>query len=239
MTQAAPRPLAGPDAPGPALAHLAGMPRVDLMPPEIAERRALRRLQTTCLAAVGATVLIIGALYYQAHSSVNSAQDRLTSAQAEQSRVQRQVNALAPISASYTAVLQAQQLVAEALGGEVRWSTQLRDLSLSIPANVWLTNMSITRGGATAAPAAPVRAVPGAVAAPTQIATISFTGVAVNRDDVATWLESLAKEKGYVDAYYSTAQEAPLGGKVLVNFSSTVKVTDAALSGRFTAPAGG
>jgi len=56
---------------------------------------------------------------------------------------------------------------------------------------------------------------------------------------VATWLESLGKEKGYLNAYYSTAQEAVLGLKALVNFTSTVTVTDAALSGRYTAPKGG
>jgi len=87
--------------------------------------------------------------------------------------------------------------------------------------------------GRTAAPATSgTNAIPG-------IATISFTGIALNRDDVATWLESLGKEKGYVNAYYSTAQAAALGLKPIVNFTSTVTVTDAALSNRYTTPNGG
>jgi Tfp pilus assembly protein PilN len=220
------------DVPGPALAHLSTMPRIDLMPPEIAQRTALRKLQAGCLAAVVISAAVIGGLYYQAHGSIGSAQTKLDAAETEQGHVQRQVTALSPVTAAYTSVQQAQNLVTEALGGEVRWSTQLRDLSLSIPDNVWISNMTIARTAGAAAPAAGALATPG-------IATISFTGVALKRDDVATWLESLAKEKGYVNAYYSTAQEAVLGQKALVNFTSTVTVTDAALSGRYTTPNGG
>jgi len=220
------------EVPGPALAHLSSMPRIDLMPPEIAQQEALRKLQAGCIAAVLLSVAVVGGLYYQAHGSVGAAQTKLAAAQTQESRVQGQVNTLTPVTAAYASVQQAQNLVTEALGGEVRWSTQLRDLSLSIPDNVWISNMTIARSAATAAPTLGAAATPG-------IATISFTGVAISRDDVATWLDSLGKEKGYLNAYYSTAQEAVLGMKALVNFTSTVTVTDAALSGRYTTPNGG
>jgi len=103
------------EIPGPALAHLDSMPRIDLMPPEIAQRAALRKLQTGCMAAVILSVAVVGALYYQAQGSVGSAQTKVGAAQAEQSRVQRDVTALTPVTAAYASVQQAQQLVAEAL----------------------------------------------------------------------------------------------------------------------------
>lgn len=216
------------------MAHLSSMPRIDLMPPEIGQQAALRKLQAGCVAAVLLSVAVVGGLYYQAHGSVGSAQTKLAAAQNQQSGVQSQVNTLTPVTAAYASVQQAQNLVAEALGGEVRWSTQLRDLSLSIPDNVWISNMTIARSAVTAAPA------PGAGAGATPgIATITFTGAAISRDDVVTWLDTLGKEEGYLNAYYSTAQEAVLGMKALVNFTSTVTVTDAALSGRYTTPNGG
>lgn len=158
------------------------------MPPEIGQQAALHKLQAGCVAAVLLSVAVVGGLYYQAHGSVGSAQTKLAAAQNQQSRVQSQVNTLTPVTAAYASVQQAQNLVAEALGGEVRWSTQLRDLSLSIPDNVWISNMTIARSAVTAAPAPGAGATPG-------IATITFTGAAISRDDVVTWLDTLGKEE--------------------------------------------
>jgi Tfp pilus assembly protein PilN len=118
----------------------------------------------------------------------------------------------------------------------VRWSTQLRDLSLTIPNNVWLTSMAVT-AAAPSATASSVTATASGNAA--GVATISVQGVAASRDDVATWLEQIASEKGYTEASYSTSAEQLFGSKVFVNFTSTVTVTAAAQSGRFTTLNGG
>lgn len=213
--------------PGPALGSLGSMPGVNLMPPEIAERAALQQVKVAAVAAVVLSALAVGGLYYQAHSGVSSAQKNLADAQQQQTAVQQQVTKLQPVAAAYAQVTAAKAEVAEALGGEIRWSGKLDDLSLSIPANVWLTNMSVATSGSAN----------GALAS-TGISTITFQGVATNRDDVAVWLESLARENGYANPYVSVTQETAVGSKVLVDFTSTVTVTDAALSGRYTSTSG-
>lgn len=213
--------------PGPALGSLAVMPGVNLMPPEIAERAALQQVKLACVAAVVLSALAVGGLYSQAHSGVTSAQKDLTTAQQQQADVQRKVTQLQPVAAAYAQVTAAKAEVAEALGGEIQWSHKLDDLSLSIPANVWLTNMSVATGGSAN----------GALAS-TGIDTITFQGVASSRDDVAGWLESLVAEKGYANPYVSVTQETVTGSKVLVTFTSTVTVTADALSGRYTSTSG-
>ena len=54
------------------------------------------------------------------------------------------------------------------------------------------------------------------------IGTVTFSGVGFNHDDVAVWLESLAKQKGYANPYFSTSTEALIGTRTTVNFASTV-----------------
>lgn len=215
-----------PGAPTPAVAHLASLPSINLMPPEIAEQAAVRQMKGVCAGLVALCLLIVGGLYYQAHSSVSSAKTDLATAQQQQSAVQAQVAKLAPVAQAYAQVASAKALVTEALAGKIEWSQQLNDLALSAPTGVWLTNMSVTAGPSTN----------GALASQ-GVASITFTGVASEqgltgtaglngaRDVVATWLESLANEHGYTDPYVTTTQEAYIGGVPVVNFTSTVTVT--------------
>ena len=206
------------------------LPSVNLMPAEIAEAARFRRFQLAMGATVVAAVAIVGALYVHDKSAVNSAQSQLTEAQNAHAAAQQSLDSLKSVSDIYNQVAAKQAMVAQAMGSEVDWSTYLSDLSLRIPDNVWLTNLNVTQNDA-AAPAAP-----GAV--PTGIGTITFSGVAYSHDDVATWLDMLAKEKGFANAYFSNSTKTKIGDKTVVNFTSSVDVTDAAKSGRFTKPAG-
>lgn len=238
--------VTGPEIPGPNLALLASMPRVDLMPPEMAERDALRRLQMGCVAAVVACAVAVGSLWFQAHSTVDDAKKNLATTQAEQQNVNRQVAQLSSVSASFAALERANQLVQQALGGEVRWSGQLRDLSMTIPANVYLTNMSVAAGtsGAVSETAGATSTTGSSTAStsnpatPGTIATITFQGTAASRYDVANWLNKIATMKGYVNATYSTSTERVINGVIWIDFNSTIQVTTDALSGRYAKPAG-
>jgi Tfp pilus assembly protein PilN len=236
--------VTGSEIPGPNMAMLATMPRVDLMPPEIAENEALRRLQMGCVAAVIACGVAVGSVWWQAHSTVNDAKKNLVETQNEQSVVNAKVSKLAPVAAQFAAVENANKLVQQALGGEVRWSAQLRDLSTTIPANVWLTNMTVASGtsapsGTTAGAAS--SATPGtstSAAAASGIATITFQGTAGSRYDVANWINQISGMKGYVGATFTSSQEKVLAGQVFVDFTSTVQITSDVLSGRYSNLAG-
>lgn len=212
------------------------LPRVNLLPPEIAEHRRFRRIQAGLAGSLVGAVAVVAALYVGAHGGVSSAQSELDTARAEQTGLQQQVAALGDVSATYGSVAAARAALATAMGDEVQWSRYLNDLSLRIPDNVWLTNMSVAPAGST--PAATTATTAAASGAPAAVATITFTGVAFSHDDVAVWLESLARQKGYANAYFTSSTEAKIGPRTVVNFASTVTVTADALSKRYTTTTG-
>ena len=57
--------------------------------------------------------------------------------------------------------------------------------------------------------------------------------------DVAAWLDSLANQKGYSNPYFSSSTESLIGPRTVVDFESTATLNADALSGAYTAPAGG
>jgi Tfp pilus assembly protein PilN len=217
------------------------MPRVNLMPPEIAAAARFRRVQFAMGGAVVAAVAIVGALYVNAHSKVGAAQAELDSAKAESTNLNNQLASLASVQDVYTQVSQRQALLSQALGGEVRWSFILTDLSLKVPDNVWLTNLEAqqTDLGFSATPgAAPVAPVAGTVTGPTTVGQISYSGVAFSHDNVASWLDALAKEKGFVNPYFTNSSENFIGPKKVYDFTGTADLTGEVKSNRYAKPAG-
>jgi Tfp pilus assembly protein PilN len=205
------------------------LPRVNLLPPEIAERARFRRIQLALGGGVLAVVGAVALLYVSAVGSVNEATVELETATATGTQLQAEKAKYADVTAVYARAAAAEAMLTQAMGEEVRYSQFLNDLSLTIPENVWLKNVSFAQ---TAVPPALGATEPG-------IGTVTFTGIGFKHDDVAVWLESLAKQKGYVDPYFSNSTEALIGERKTVNFTSTVTLTPDALSGRYTAPAGG
>jgi len=215
---------------------LDSLPRVNLLPPEIAETRRFRRIQIGLGGAVLGAVGIVALLYVAAASCVSSAQTDFDTANAKHASLQTEAAKYSQVTAVYARAAAAQAMLTQAMGEEVRYSQFLNDLSLSVPENVWLKNITFAQTGAAAT------AVPAAGANPLNaagIGTVTFTGVGFKHDDVAVWLESLASQKGYANPYFSSSTEALLGTRKTVNFTSTVSLTPAAYSGRYTKPAGG
>ena len=207
---------------------LNGLPRVNLMPREIAEAAKFRRFQFAMGATLLGAVVVVAGLTYQAHHGVAAAKQQLADAQAQQTNLQQQLNSLQSVQDVYDQYAAKQAVLQKAMGDEIRWSYYLEDLSLKIPSNVWLNNVSATEGAAGAANS-------GAAAATGAVGSITFAGVAFSHDDVATWLDVLAKEKGFTNPYFSSSTEGLLGTRKIVNFSSSVVLTPAAESGRYTA----
>lgn len=219
------------------------LPRVNLLPPEIAEARAFRRIQLGLGATVVGALGVVGLLYLSATGSVSSAQSDLDEAQATNQRLQSQAATYKNVTAIYAAADAAQQQLSQAMGDEIRFSQLMSDISLSVPSNVWLTNVTYAQAPRTAATAATQATAAAAVAAGTTLAaspagTFTVTGIAYSHNDVAVWLESIAGLKTYDSPYFSNSTEALIGTRRVVNWSSTANLTPAALSGRYLKPAG-
>ncbi len=207
------------------------LPSVNLLPPELAEQARLRRLKTVLAGGLVATVGVVGALYVGALADVDEATAQVAAVSSRSSELQAQTRALGHVDDLYRQADEAEDRLAAAMGEEVRFSQFLDGLSKDVPEHVWLADITFTQTPSTASA--------GAVAQGPGIGTVTFTGVGFNHDDVAVWLESLAKQKGYTDPYFSNSTEALIGTRKTVNFTSTVTMTPDAYSGTYSTPAGG
>ena len=200
------------------------LPRVDLLPPEIGQRRRLRRVQVALGGGVVAAVGLVAVLVVGAGSSVAAAQDDLDTAVATQGSLQQESGQYRDVTAAYQRSADAQAMLVAAMGEEVRYSRLLNDLSLSIPDSVWLTSAAWSQQPTTAGTGTP------------GLGTLTVSGVAYEHEDVALWLESLASQQGYVDPLLQTADKTLIGTREVVEFTSTVTLSPDALSGRYLTP---
>jgi Tfp pilus assembly protein PilN len=226
-------------------------PRANLLPPEIAERAALRRMQVMLAAAVIACGGIVGAVYVNSASGRAPAKAALAQAQAEQQTLSAQKAVLAPAQTAHQQVLAAKQSLEAAMGSEVLWSAQLDTLRRRLPAGVRLATLTVvaidpTTGASSSSSSVTLPASPGASTSTTSstatgsgstassnyIASVSMSGVALDNDAVADWLDTLANMPGWGNVYLTNTTAT--NGSSVVNYSLTANITQAALSHRYT-----
>ena len=203
------------------------LPRVNLLPPEIAERARLRRVQLGLGGGLLVVLATVTAVYAAAVGSVRDAGVALDASTARGSALQAETAKYADVQAVHDRAASAQAMLAGAMASEVRYSGLLHDLSRTVPEDVWLKQITFTQADGTAG------AVPG-----TGIGTVTFSGVGFSHDDVAVWLESLGKQKGYSSPAFTESTAGLIGERRTVSFTSTATLTADALSRRFTATDG-
>jgi Tfp pilus assembly protein PilN len=217
-------------------AGVAAIPRVNLMPPEIADAERFRRLQLAMGSAVLLAAVVVGGLYYHAKSGISSAQNEVNAAQAQQVALQTKLNSLASVKQTFAEVQVKQQLLQQAMGQEIRWDYMLNDLSLRMPNNVWLTGIQASESvavlGATSAPSTQ----PGTTT--TTIGTMSYSGVGMKHDDVANFLDSLSKERGLSNPVFTNSTETAIGTTPVVGWAATAQIDTSAYSNRYVQKAG-
>lgn len=210
---------------------LAGEPRVNLLPPEIAAQAADRRLRNKLLAATaGVIVLVIagvgGAFLYATASAL-----KLVNAQAE-------TNSLLAEQREYVVVRQIETqvntaLAARAVAGwaEVDWQGYLEGVDAVLPSTVGIDSVTVDTTSPLALYAQPT--------APLQygrVATLGLTLDSPGLPPVPEWLEALGTLPGVADAVAGTVTLTDSGGYTV---GVTIHLNADAFSGRFTDPTGG
>ena len=231
-------------------APLAAFPRVNLIPAEIAQEAKVKRSKVVLIGAVAASVAIVGGLYVLASSDAASAQENLDSARATSATLAADQAKYADVPRVQSDLQSAQLQQFSAMGGEVRWSTVLNNLSLTFPAGVSLTSFTATVSGATAT--AGTTGAPTANAGVTSmlglpgVGIITFNGEARDNARVAAFIESLTKSGGLLDPFATQVANGSNGGPTnvgstpastatpsQVSFTGTVTIGPKALSHRF------
>lgn len=222
------------------------LPRINLLPARIIIRRQLRVTQAKLGAGVAAAFVLVIALTVLAAMRQSAEQQRLDAAQARNAQYQRDIASYGGVAATYRAVDTARATLRSALSQEVRYSRLLTELSTHVPPTVQVTTATWGQAAVAGVGAAPAVAavLPGAAGVPgvpilKSVGTVTIGGLTASHDDVATWLESLAKNAGLQNPSLTTSTKATTDGRSVVTFSSTAVLTDDALSQRYAGSDGG
>jgi Tfp pilus assembly protein PilN len=222
--------------------------RINLLPPEIYERQRVRR-RTAAVIVVGLIVLAaLGAFYFLQILRLNEVEDDITAQEAENAQLQAQIGELQEIDALQVEIESTRTVLNALLADRVLWSGVLRDVSLVIPGQAWLSGLSgqvgapgtggttaTTTTGTTTTTTTPGQAAqPGAL-----VGQISFDGFAFTHRDVALWLSRLEDVRGFLNPWLSNSTKTDIGTQVAVQFNSSVDLSEQALARRRGGQGGG
>jgi len=206
-------------------------PQVNLIPPEIAGRKAQgRRTGLIILAFVALLGLIVAATYI-AGTVRNSAQATLDQSVAEKAKIETEI-------ASYQYVIDAQTELTNATSArlfvgaaDLQWDQMLQNIQGALPAGTKIDTLKwspTTIDSATNTSVAAVFSVP-------DVGSIAIAGQSLNAIDIPQLQDSLDAVPGLARARLLTVVPVqPSDGGLIWTFTATVRVTFDALSGHFT-----
>lgn len=210
------------------------LPRVNLLPPEIHERKRLQQVQAAVLIGVVAVAGGLGYLYYEGTHKVSDAKQQLARANTENAQLTRQLASYADVKATQAQLNASEALLTQAKATEIRWSEYLADFGF-LPHNSWITSLSVSSSLSAGTLANPSQAT-------SEIGSVSIDGVSMKYTDLATWLDALAEEqnakqqKTLDNVYLSKASEIFIGPTKVVQFNASADVPVAGMSGRCATP---
>ena len=202
--------------------------RINLLPPEIRERQRYRR-RTAAVILIGIIVLAaLGAFYVLQVMRLADVREDLEAQQQRNAQLQQQIAELQRFAELQQELQDTRTLLSTLLADRVLWSGVLRDVSLVIPGEMWLSGLT---GSLTAAPAAEgatttTPTVPGGGL----VGQITFNGFAFDHRDVALWLSRLEDVRGFVNPWLSNSQQTLIGLTEVVQFTNSVDLSEQALA---------
>src|SRR3989442_3014245 len=199
------------------------MTQVNLLPSGVREKQRSRRLTLAVVAAVGGVVMALLFVYVLQIGRLSSANRQLTAQQSINRDYRNKITSLQQFADLKATVTARQTLVAQLLHGEVLWSGVLHDLSMVIPDQMWLTNMTgtLTQSSGNAP-----------LINSSLVGSIQFQGYSFDHPTVALWLTRLQEVHGWVNPWISNAARTDFNQHSVVQFTSSVDLTtDATTNG--------
>jgi Tfp pilus assembly protein PilN len=213
----------------------AGSSQVNLLPPELRERQAIRRT-TSLVAAAGLALLgLIGIYYFIQVRQLSQVQSDLAAQQSRNAGLEEETASLQEFADLQAELASKEALLGEIFVNEVSWSSALLDVSRVIPDSSYLTNLT---GQITPTVVGEVATEPTSGTPETSlIGNLTFAGVANKTETIATWVTRLEEVKGWVNAWVNSAQEdAPLSRIYAFSIGLDLTQEAATARGRGVAP---
>jgi Tfp pilus assembly protein PilN len=203
--------------------------QVNLLPPELRERQAIRRTTSLVAAAGLAALALIGIFYFFQVQRLSETQSDLDAQQSRNAKLESQIASLQEFADLQAELASKEALLGEIFVNEVSWSSALLDVSRVIPDASYLTNLT---GQITPTVVGEVATEPtGGTPETLLIGNMTFAGVANQTETIATWITRLEEVQGWVNAWVNSAQEdAPFSR--IYTFSNGLDLTQEAATAR-------
>ncbi len=211
------------------------MVKVNLLPPEIAERQRAKRITRLSLALVAVWIFVLGGVYMLKLSDVAAAAEALDKAQAEVVTLESELATLEPFRQLAEQLDTHNTLLASAMEKEISWARVLNDLSLAFPANASLTSLTASVLAEAEGEAATTTTVGGAPDFGAEVAELGFTGYSVERyaPGVESVLVDFAQARGFFHSHLAAANEAEIGETEVTDFNGSVELNRRAYTNRY------
>ena len=204
------------------------MSQVNLLPPELRQRQAVRRTTSLVILAGVGLLVLIGAFYLFQNQRLAGVEDDLAAQNDVNAELQGQIADLQQFADLQAELAGKQALVQTLYVNEVSWSSALLDVSRVIPDASYLTNLT---GQVTATVAGETAEPTGGTPETTLIGNMSFAGVANQTETIATWITRLEEVQGWVNAWVNSAQEDAPSSRIYT-FSNGLDLTQEAATAR-------
>jgi type IV pilus assembly protein PilM len=232
---AAPEPAAGPGdwadhtvAAGLALGAGREGWQIDLCPPVKRSFRFTGEMARRLAVAAAVVVVLLGGLSVRSVVALRAERAHLAAQKKANAKVEAELADLASLRKLKSDLDGSRKRVQAALAGDVAWTRFLDGLVRSMPDTVWLQSLEVQAAPTAKAGAAPAAA--GGAAATG--GSLQIAGVALDYPDVADWLRQVAADPAVANLAVGPLSQTELGGRTVVNFSSTANLTPAARSDR-------
>ena len=210
------------------------MRRIDLLPPSYLQRRRERSSLVIVAIAIVIVVLLLIGWWFLLGMRVNDAEEELLRVQTANQQLDAEIQELQRFVLLQNEVDAKRASLQTVMTGDVDWPGVLAEIAMVIPGEVWLTNLTGSAGVTEGATTVPTETSPIPLSDLTPFGRIQFQGQSLSMRGVAKWMVRLEGVDSFFATYLQNATEgAGETGGVVVQFGTTIELSDDAASGRF------
>lgn len=204
----------------------AGLPHVNLLPPEITAARGLKTIKNWLALGLLAVVVACAGLYLVAALAQSAAQDDLSTAEQTGRDLSAEKLKYADVPIVKAQLATTGGALAAGMANDVDWAGYSAALVATLPPGVSLNDSKVSfNAAATDTASNPIYQA--------SIGQIEFTGRSLTVPDTQAWITSLLTVPGFVDPLMSTMTVAGKDGQTYYETTASVRFTADALTHRF------